>query len=135
MQIRRSPSGDGPTIYRPNEPVPMPLAAPTRSVAYVLTLVLSSAAVAGFSSVVWWSQRQDIKTGGKSLEPPVVQAPPSPPRSKPDNAGGLVPPNQDKEVYNRITPGVVPAQPEKLMPAPTNPKLPTGGLPTPAIGK
>jgi hypothetical protein len=47
-----------------------------------------------------------------------------------------VPPNQDKEVYNRIQPGTVPVQPEKLLPAAETPKLPAGGvLPTPAVPK
>jgi hypothetical protein len=64
-----------------------------------------------------------------------VQAPATPSRVKPENAGGLMPPNQDKEVFNRIAPGVVPTQPEKLLPAATNPKLPANGLPTPAAPK
>jgi cell division septation protein DedD len=46
-----------------------------------------------------------------------------------------VPPNQDKEVYNRIAPGALPTQPEKLLPASTNPKLPANGLPAPAAPK
>src|SRR5262249_43265811 len=51
------------------------------------------------------------------------------------NAGGLVPPNQDKEVYNRISPGAVPVQPEKLLPGPAAPKLPANGLPLPSAPK
>ena len=52
------------------------------------------------------------------------------------NAGGLVPPNQDKEVYNRISPGAVPQQTEKLLPAAGSPQLPANGqLPTPAAPK
>ncbi len=47
-----------------------------------------------------------------------------------------MPPNQDKEVYNRIQPNTVPVQPEKLLPMPETPKLPPGGiLPTPAAPK
>ena len=60
---------------------------------------------------------------------------PRPSRIKPENAGGLVPPNQDKEVFNRIAPGAVPIQPEKLLPAATTPKLPANGLPAPAAPK
>src|SRR5439155_19212457 len=78
---------------------------------------------------------QDVKAGGKGLEPLVVQAPATPTRVKPENAGGLVPPNQDKEVFNRISPSAVPTQPEKLLPAATNPKLPASGLPAPAAPK
>jgi hypothetical protein len=158
MHIRRSPSGDGPTIYRPNESVAMRLDPPPRPVAHepdpipppprdsllmrvnrrrgqILTAMVSVAAIASFGSVVWWAHNQDVKAGGKGLEPLVVQAPATPTRVKPENAGGLVPPNQDKEVYNRISPGAVPTQPEKLLPAATNPKLPANGLPAPAPPK
>ena len=139
MHIRRSPSGDGPTIYRPNESVAVRLDPPPRPVAYepdsipppprdslliavnrrrgqILTVMVSVAAIASFGSVVWWAHNQDVKAGGKGLEPLVVQAPTTPTRIKPENAGGLVPPNQDKEVFNRIAPGAVPIQPEKLLP-------------------
>jgi hypothetical protein len=101
----------------------------------ILTVMVSIAAIASFGSVVWWAHNQDVKAGGKGLEPLVVQAPATPSRVKPENAGGLVPPDQDKEVYNRIAPGAVPSQPEKLLPAATNPKLPANGLPTPAAPK
>jgi hypothetical protein len=93
----------------------------------ILTVMVSIAAIASFGSVV--------KAGGKGLEPLVVQAPTTPSRVKPENAGGLVPPNQDKEVFNRIQPGALPTQPEKLLPASTNPKLPANGLPAPAAPK
>ncbi len=155
MHIRRSPSGDGPTIYRPNESVAVRLDPPPRPVAHepdsipppprdsllmrvnrrrgqILTVMVSIAAIASFGSVVWWAHNQDVKAGGKGLEPLVVQAPTTPARIKPENAGGLVPPNQDKEVFNRISPGAVPSQPEKLLPAAVTPKLPASGMPLPA---
>jgi cell division septation protein DedD len=97
--------------------------------------MVSVAAIASFGSVVWWAHNQDVRAGGRGLEPLVVQAPATPARTKPENAGGLVPPNQDKEVYNRIAPGAVPVQPEKLLPGPTTPKLPANGLPVPAAPK
>jgi len=158
MHIRRSPSGDGPKIYRPNESVSVRLEPSPRPVAHepdsipppprdsllarvnrrrgqILTIMVSIAAIASFGSVVWWAHNQDVRAGGKGLEPLVVQAPATPARTKPENAGGLVPPNQDKEVYNRIAPGAVPPQPEKLLPGPTTPKLPASGLPLPAAPK
>jgi hypothetical protein len=158
MHMRRSPSGDGPTIYRPNESVAVRLDPPPRPVAYepdsipppprdsllmrvnrrrgqILTVMVSIAAIASFGSVVWWAHNQDVKAGGRGLEPLVVQAPTTPSRVKPENAGGLVPPNQDKEVFNRIAPGAVPNQPEKLLPGVDTPKLPAAGLPTPAAPK
>jgi cell division septation protein DedD len=160
MHIRRSPSGDGPTIYRPAESVAsVRLDPPARPVAHepdsipppprdsllmrvnrrrgqILTVMVSIAAIASFGSVVWWAHNQDVKAGGRGLEPLVVQAPATPSRVKPENAGGLTVPNQDKEVFNRLQPNTVPAQPEKLLPGSTNPKLPAGGiLPTPAAPK
>ena len=158
MHVRRSPSGDGPTIYRPNESVAVRLDPAPRPVAHepdsipppprdsllmrvnrrrgqILTVMVSVAAIASFGSVVWWAHNQDVKAGGRGLEPLVVQAPATPSRVKPENAGGLVPPNQDKEVFNRIVPGTVPTQPEKLLPGPVTPKLPANGLPTPAAPK
>ena len=160
MSIRRSPSGDGPTIYRPNESVAsVRLDPPARPVAYepdsipppprdsllmrvnrrrgqILTVMVSLAALTSFGSVVWWAHNQDVKAGGRGLEPLVVQAPATPSRVKPENAGGLTVPNQDKEVFNRLQPNTVPSQPEKLLPTPANPKLPAGGiLPTPAAPK
>jgi cell division septation protein DedD len=159
MHIRRSPSGDGPTIYRPNESVAVRLDPPPRPVAHepdsipppprdsllmrvnrrrgqILTVMVSIAAIASFGSVVWWAHNQDVKAGGRGLEPLVVQAPATPSRVKPENAGGLSVPNQDKEVFNRLQPNAVPSQPEKLLPGPTTPRLPAGGiLPTPAAPK
>jgi sporulation related protein len=158
MHIRRPPSGDGPRIYRPNESVAVRLEPSPRPVAHepdsipppprdsllarvnrrrgqILTIMVSIAAIASFGSVVWWAHNQDVRAGGKGLEPLVVQAPATPSRTKPENAGGLVPPNQDKEVYNRIAPGAVPTQPEKLLPGPVTPKLPANGLPVPAPPK
>jgi hypothetical protein len=101
----------------------------------ILTVMVSIAAIASFGSVVWWAHNQDVKAGGRGLEPLVVQAPATPSRVKPENAGGLVPPNQDKEVFNRIAPGAVPSQPEKLLPTAETPKLPPAGLPAPAAPK
>src|ERR1700709_836698 len=103
MHIRRSPSGDGPTIYRPNESAAMRLDPPPRPLAYqpgplpppprdsllmrvnrrrsqILTFMVSIAAIASFGSVVWLAHSQDVKAGGKGLEPPVVPAPTPHPR-------------------------------------------------------
>ncbi len=163
MHVRRPPSGDGPRIYRPNESVAVRLEPPSRPAAatilghepdaipppprdsllarvnrrrgQILTMMVSVAAIASFSGVVWWAHNQDVQAGGQGLEPLVVQAPATPAREKPENAGGFVPPNQDKEVYNRISPGAVPVQPEKLLPGPTVPKLPPNGMPLPSAPK
>lgn len=158
MHIRRSPSGDGPTIYRPNESVALRLEPQIRPVAsepdsippppgesllmrvnrrrgQILTVMVSIAAIASFGLVVWWAHNQDVKAGGRGLEPLVVQAPTTPAREKPANAGGLVPPNQDKEVFNRISPNATPPHQEKLLPPAAAPQLPVNGLPAPAAPK
>src|SRR5476649_413296 len=101
----------------------------------ILTMMVSVAAIASFASVVWWAHNRDVKAGGRGLEPLVVQAPATPARIKPENSGGFVPPNQDKEVYNRIAPGAVPSQPEKLLAEATTAKLPANGMPTPSSPK
>jgi SPOR domain len=128
-----------PVAYEPDSIPPPPrdslLMRVNRRRSQILTFMVSVAAIASFGSVVWWAHSQDVKAGGKGLEPLVVQAPTTPSRVKPENAGGLVPPNQDKEVFNRIAPGALPTQPEKLLPASTNPKLPANGLPAPAAPK
>jgi hypothetical protein len=109
-----------PVAYEPDSIPPPPrdslLAKVNRRRGAILTVMVSIAAIASFGSVVWWAHNQDVRAGGKGLEPLVVQAPATPTRVKPENAGGLVPPDQDKEVYNRIAPGAVPSQPEKLLP-------------------
>lgn len=158
MHIRRPPPGDGPRIYRPNESVAVRVEPAPRPVAYepdsipppprdsllsrvnrrrgqIMTLMVSIAAIASFGSVVWWAHNQDVRAGGKGLEPLVIQPSPTPARIKPENSGGFVPPDQDKEVYNRISPGAVPIQPEKLLPEATVPKLPANGLPVPLSPK
>jgi hypothetical protein len=128
-----------PVAHEPDSIPPPPrdslLAKVNRRRGAILTVMVSIAAIASFGSVVWWAHNQDVRAGGKGLEPLVVQAPPTPSRIKPENAGGLVPPDQDKEVYNRIAPGAVPSQPEKLLAASVTPKLPPGGMPKPAQPK
>jgi hypothetical protein len=128
-----------PVAYEPDSIPPPPrdslLTKVNRRRGAILTFMVSFAAIASFGGVVWWAHNQDVRAGGKGLEPLVVQAPTTPTRVKPENAGGLVPPDQDKEVYNRISPGAVPTQPEKLLPGPTTPKLPPGGMPLPTAPK
>src|SRR5258707_2081512 len=132
MHIRRPPSGDGPKIYRPTDsvavrpdpsPRPVPhepdsipppprdslLARVNRRRGAILTVMVSIAAIASFGSVVWGAHNQDVRAGGKGLEPLVVQAPATPTRVKPWNACGLVPSYQDHEAYNRIAPWAVPS--------------------------
>src|SRR4029079_16955353 len=98
MHIRRPPSGDGPRIYRPNESVAVRLEPPARPVAYepesipppprdsllarvnrrrsqILTLMVSTAAIASFGSVVWWAHNQDVRAGGRGVGPLGGQGP------------------------------------------------------------
>lgn len=91
----------------------------------ILTTLVSVAAIASFGGVVYWAHQSDVQAGGKGLEPIVIKADDRPTKVKPDNAGGMQVQNQGIEAYNRVAPGAVPSQPEKLLPPPPTPKPPT----------
>lgn len=88
-----------------------------------LTLMVSLAALASFGGVVYWAHEQDLKSGGEGIIP-LIRADDKPTKSKPDSPGGMVVPDQDKTVYDRISPGSVPSGPEKLLPPPPIPQIP-----------
>jgi len=88
-----------------------------------LTLMVSLAALASFGGVVYWAHEQDLKSGGEGIIP-LIRADEKPTKSKPDSPGGMVVPDQDKTVYDRISPGSVPSGPEKLLPPPPIPQIP-----------
>jgi hypothetical protein len=53
--------------------------------------------------------------------PPLIEADPAPTKSRPDNPGGLVVPNQDKQVYERLQNAKIPPTVERLLPPPEEP--------------
>lgn len=111
------------------------LARVTRKRGRILTLLVSVAALASFGGVIYWAHEKDMEAGGEGIVP-LIRADQRPIKIKPDSPGGLVVPNQDKTVYDRISPGSVPQGPEKLLPPPPEPRIPPPvppqALPSPA---
>ena len=118
-----------PVFNPPLQPQPQSSAAPdrlarlTRRRGRLLTLMVSLAALASFGGVIYWGHEKDIKSGGEGIIP-LIRADDKPVKVKPDSPGGLVVPDQDKTVYNSISPGSVPTGPEKLLPPPPVPQIP-----------
>jgi len=99
------------------------LARVTRRRGRLLTLLVSVAALASFGGVIYWAHEKDMEAGGQGIVP-LIRADEKPIKIRPDTPGGLVVPNQDKTVYERISPGSVPQGPEKLLPPPPEPQIP-----------
>lgn len=74
-------------------------------------------AVGGFVGIVWHAYNQG-KAGGGDGVVPLLKAEDSPTRVRPDQPGGMDVPNQDKLIYERLTPGSQMAAPqiERLLP-------------------
>lgn len=120
-------------IFTPPPPPPNEagsrLARVTRRRGRILTLLVSVAALASFGGVIYWAHEKDRQSGGEGIVP-LIRADEKPVRSRPETPGGLVVPNQDKTVYERVSPGSVPQGPEKLLPPPPEPQIPP---PTPPL--
>ncbi len=106
------------------------LARVTRRRGRILTLLVSVAALASFGGVIYWAHEKDRKSGGEGIVP-LIRADERPARTRPETPGGLVVPNQDKTVYERVSPGSVPQGPEKLLPPPPVPQIPPPTPPQP----
>jgi len=57
---------------------------------------------------------------------PLIAAPEEPAKVKPTDEGGMAVPNQDKLIYNEISPTESAQQPEQLLPEPEQPQVPAG---------
>lgn len=121
----RRPIFNPPVAPQPQQPAAAPdrLARLTRRRGRLLTLMVSLAALASFGGVIYWAHEQDVKSGGEGIVP-LIRADEKPVKVKPDSPGGMVVPDQDKTVYDRITPNSVPTGPEKLLPPPPVPQIP-----------
>jgi hypothetical protein len=106
------------------------LAKVTRRRGRILTLLVSLAALASFGGVIYWAHEKDRQSGGEGIVP-LIRADDKPIKIKPETPGGLVVPNQDKTVYDRVSPGSVPQGPEKLLPPPPTPQIPPPVPPQP----
>lgn len=88
-----------------------------------LQLIVALAAVVGFAALVWWGY--SVVTGGApDAEVPVITAELQPEKVRPENEGGIEVPNQDKLIYDEITPGQEQARVESLLPEPEEPITP-----------
>lgn len=98
------------------------------SVVVVLTL-------GGFAAVMWNAYNQGQQTQGDGVVP-LIQAENTPVKVKPEQPGGMDVPNQDKLIYDRLTPGQAPPNTiERLLPPPESPvaRPQTPQQPLPAI--
>ena len=119
-------------VFTPPPPEAMGsrLAKVTRRRGRILTLLVSIAALASFGGVIYWAHEKDREAGGEGIVP-LIRADEKPIKIKPDTPGGLVVPNQDKTVYDRVSPGSVQQGPEKLLPPPPLPQIPPPTPPQP----
>ncbi len=119
----RRPIFNPPLTPQAPPPAPDRLARLTRRRGRLLTLMVSLAALVSFGGVIYWAHEQDLKSGGEGIIP-LIRADDKPIKIKPDTPGGMVVPDQDKSVYNSISPGSVPVGPEKLLPPAPVPQIP-----------
>ncbi len=86
-----------------------------------------------FAAAAWYAlQRSDMQPGA-TAEVPLVKAEPGAVKEKPDDPGGLKIPNQDKLVFERITPKPQAPMVEKLAPEPEEPMAKASAPEAPAI--
>jgi hypothetical protein len=102
----------------------------------LLTSLVVVLALGGFIGIVWHAYNQGKDGGGDGVVP-LLKAEDSPTRVRPDQPGGMDVPNQDKLIYDRLTPGNQIASPqiERLLPpaeAPVaRPPAPVAAIPAP----
>ncbi len=84
--------------------------------------IVAALAMSGLFAVAAWYalQRADLQSS-TMVEIPLIKADPGPVKEKPEDPGGLKIPNQDKLVFERITPKAQAPVAEKLAPAPEEP--------------
>lgn len=81
-----------------------------------LTIAVILVVVGGFTAIVWNAYNQGQRTNGEGVVP-LIQADNSPSKVRPDQPGGMDVPNQDKLIYDRLTPGqTAPNTVERLLP-------------------
>lgn len=82
-----------------------------------LTIAIALGALGGFAAIVLnaWNGGQPPADDKAA---PVIKAEPAPTRVRPQTPGGMEVPNQDKQIYGRITTGDGQPQVERLIPPP-----------------
>jgi len=86
----------------------------------LLPIVVGLAVVVGFAAAAWYALAP-LQPAMQTGEPPLIKADIEPFKEKPSEPGGLQIPNQDKLVFERLTPAAAPAKEEKLAPEPEEP--------------
>lgn len=100
----------------------------------MITASIALGAVAAFGIGIWFAYDQGVKRGSSGA-PPLVRADQNPTKVAPENPGGMQVPNQDKEIYSRMTPANGAAQPqtERLLPPPERPNAERPAASPPAV--
>jgi cell division septation protein DedD len=88
--------------------------------ARMLVLAAIAIAVAALAGLVWFAYSEGVRSGAEDAAP-VLRADTAPVKRKPEDAGGMAIPHQDKLVYNRIAPGQAQQPVERLLPRPETP--------------
>ena len=87
----------------------------------MITLAIVLIVVGGFGAIVWNAYNQGQKSNGDGVVP-LIQADNAPSKVRPEQPGGMDVPNQDKLIYDRLTPGQnAPPNVERLLPPPETP--------------
>ena len=88
--------------------------------ARMLVILAIGIAVVAFGGLVWFAYNEGVHSGAEEAAP-VLRAEDEPVKHKPEDAGGMAIPHQDKLVYNRIAPGQAQQPVERLLPPPEDP--------------
>lgn len=83
----------------------------------LLTLLIATAAVGGFAVVVVYSYDKG-QSSTSDAAAPVITAQEGPTKIRPEDPGGMVVPNRDKQVYGRLNVAERPDKVERLLPPP-----------------
>ncbi len=88
---------------------------PASRVRRFVPVFIAAVTVSAFLAGVWYAYDQGVKQGVR-LKPPLIKAEPGPTKVVPENPGGLQVPNQDKQVFERITSTPEKPKVERLLP-------------------
>ncbi|MDA0652653.1 MAG: SPOR domain-containing protein, partial [Proteobacteria bacterium] len=83
----------------------------------LLTLLIATAAIGGFAVVVLYSYEKG-QTANNNTTVPIITAQKGPTKMRPKEPGGMVVPNQDKQVYGRLNVAERRDKVERLLPPP-----------------
>lgn len=116
-------------IERPGPPPVMQEARPEK--VKILSIALALAALAVFVGIVWYAYDQGRQVGSDAAAP-LIKAPSKPVKIKPQDAGGMRVPDQDKLVLQDVD-GAKVERVERLLPQPEEPLAPITPPVTPPI--